>query len=293
MGKCVFVHARERSLEFVSICAVLHLCVCVLFSQRYNWGPQALKLRYDESLEAWRREAKHGYFLCLLRLWDTRTISADTRAHIQTIKNRRYLTSSLNLRVPTYKKIPPRGSTSEVAPKWPRRLMTHTLTHKTQTHTHINLNHQPPPLALPLFPECVRPQRALVSCPKAFGSSRLDETVVGVFLLLCYHQHMCVSLCVHVLWGHVQAAGWSPQSQKERAEELEWKRERVEKRSKEWERPPLAVPPGWFELGSPAGIQACTSCLGFQFVCVRKVWEGWIEHERRRPVARRQLPIRL
>lgn len=28
----------------------------------------------------------------------------------------------------------------------------------------------------------------------------------------------------------------------------------------EWERPPLAVPVGWFELETPAGIRACTSC---------------------------------
>lgn len=38
----------------------------------------------------------------------------------------------------------------------------------------------------------------------------------------------------------------------------------------EWERPPLAVPPDWFELGTPAGIQACTSCRGvWDCVCVR------------------------
>lgn len=36
----------------------------------------------------------------------------------------------------------------------------------------------------------------------------------------------------------------------------------------EWERPPLAVPPGWFELGTPAGIQACTSCWGSLGLCV-------------------------
>lgn len=28
----------------------------------------------------------------------------------------------------------------------------------------------------------------------------------------------------------------------------------------EWKRPPLAVPVGWFELETPAGIRACTSC---------------------------------
>lgn len=42
-----------------------------------------------------------------------------------------------------------------------------------------------------------------------------------------------------------------------------------ERGGEEWERPPLAVPPDWFELGTPAGIQARTSCRGvWVFVCV-------------------------
>lgn len=40
-----------------------------------------------------------------------------------------------------------------------------------------------------------------------------------------------------------------------------------EEGGEEWERPPLAVPLDWFELGTPAGIQACTSCRGV-WVCV-------------------------
>lgn len=49
-----------------------------------------------------------------------------------------------------------------------------------------------------------------------------------------------------------------------------------ERGGEEWERPPLAVPPDWFELGTPAGIQARTSCRGV-WVCVcahAKRWEG-------------------
>lgn len=49
-----------------------------------------------------------------------------------------------------------------------------------------------------------------------------------------------------------------------------------ERGEEEWERPPLAVPPDWFELGTPAGIQARTSCRGvWVYVCAHaKRWEG-------------------
>lgn len=68
------------------------------------------------------------------------------------------------------------------------------------------------------------------------------------------------------------------------------------------ERPPLAVPLGWFELETPAGIQACTSCRGASArVSVRRGGGKTTEREggrggqseRRRPVVCRQLPIRL
>lgn len=66
------------------------------------------------------------------------------------------------------------------------------------------------------------------------------------------------------------------------------KREREGEKKKKGERPPLAVPVGWFELGTPAGIQACTSCWGGggegRFVSVeelrkveRKRGEGGVE----------------
>lgn len=43
-----------------------------------------------------------------------------------------------------------------------------------------------------------------------------------------------------------------------------------ERGGEEWERQPLAVPPDWFELGTPAGIQARTSCRGvWVCACVR------------------------
>lgn len=78
-----------------------------------------------------------------------------------------------------------------------------------------------------------------------------------------------------------------------------------ERGGEEWERPPLAVPPDWFELGTPAGIQARTSCRGV-WVCVcahAKRWEGrrtdkskregWTETKRRSPATCRQFLIRL
>lgn len=117
-----------------------------------------------------------------------------------------------------------------------------------------------------------------MSCLKAFGSSKLDGEAVGVHLCAIIEMCLCVCVSAHVLRGHAGAAGWSLQSQK--------KRERG--RKKKGERPPLAVPVGWFELGTPAGIQACTSCWGGggegRFVSVeelrkveRKRGEGGVE----------------
>lgn len=51
--------------------------------------------------------------------------------------------------------------------------------------------------------------------------------------------------------------------------------EEGEREREKWERPPLAVPLDWFELGSPAGIQACTSCRGVSVcVCAHERREG-------------------
>lgn len=158
------------------------------------------------------------------------------------------------------------------------------------THTHINLNHQPPPLTLPLFPGVCETTKSFGELPESFWL--LNWTTGWWMCILCYH----LNACVHVLRGHAGAAGWSPQSQKKRARETENERERGRE---EWEGPPLAVPLGWFELGTPAGIQVCTSCRGggrFSLCVWRKDERngvGGAEWERRRPAACRQLPIRL
>lgn len=61
----------------------------------------------------------------------------------------------------------------------------------------------------------------------------------------------------------------------------------------EWERPPLAVPLDWFELGTPAGIQACTSCRGALGLCVcahaRRWEERMTDKSKRERDGRRQI----
>lgn len=148
----------------------------------------------------------------------------------------------------------------------------------THTHTHTNLNHQPL-LALPLFPGVCETAESFGELPESFWLFETGRRGGGC-AFVCYHRDVSVCVCVsaHVLRGHAGAAGWSLQSQK--------KRERG--RKKKGERPPLAVPVGWFELGTPAGIQACTSCWGGggegRFVSVeelrkveRKRGEGGVE----------------
>lgn len=148
----------------------------------------------------------------------------------------------------------------------------------THTHTHTNLNHLPL-LALPLFPGVCETAESFGELPESFWLFETGRRGGGC-AFVCYHRDVSVCVCVsaHVLRGHAGAAGWSLQSQK--------KRERG--RKKKGERPPLAVPVGWFELGTPAGIQACTSCWGGggegRFVSVeelrkveRKRGEGGVE----------------
>lgn len=110
-----------------------------------------------------------------------------------------------------------------------------------------------------------------MSCLKAFGSSRLDGEAVGVHLCAIIEMCLCVCVCARV--ARTCGGSWLESTEPEKERERE---------KKKGERPPLAVPVGWFELGTPAGIQACTSCWGGggegKFVSV----EGLRKDERKR-----------
>lgn len=74
----------------------------------------------------------------------------------------------------------------------------------------------------------------------------------------------------------------------DRGRKKERERARMKERGgDEWERPPLAVPPDWFELGTPAGIQARTSCRGV-WVCVCVCARGEVGREADRQIKERE-----
>lgn len=118
-----------------------------------------------------------------------------------------------------------------------------------------------------------------MSCLKAFGSSRLDGEAVGVHLCAIIEMCLCVCVCLRTCCEDMRGQLVGVYRARKREREGE---------KKKGERPPLAVPVGWFELGTPAGIQACTSCWGGggegRFVSVeelrkveRKRGEGGVE----------------
>lgn len=79
----------------------------------------------------------------------------------------------------------------------------------TQKRTHINLNHQPPPLTLPLFPGVCETTKSFGELPKSFWLFETGREGGGC-AFVCYQRHVCVrcvSLCMHVLRGHAGAAG--------------------------------------------------------------------------------------
>lgn len=143
------------------------------------------------------------------------------------------------------------------------------------------------------FRVCKTSQRTLVSCPKSLESGGWVCTRVQ-------------PRCVRVRTCCQDMRGQMAEIDRGRKKEREGERARMKERGgDEWERPPLAVPPDWFELGTPAGIQARTSCRGV-WVCVcahAERWEGRrtdkskreerTETKRRGPATCRQFLIRL